>query len=95
MTFIDTGDSGHDLAGSAVTALKSVTVDERLLQRMQPVVGREPLDRGHLAPFVLHGQRQAGQDPVSVDQLHAGTARPLIATLLRAVQLEMLTHEVQ
>jgi BarA-like signal transduction histidine kinase len=39
-------------------------VDERLLQRVQHAIIREPLDRGHLVPLVLDGQSHARQDPL-------------------------------
>lgn len=69
-------------------------VDERLLQRVQHAIVREPLDRGHLAPLVLDGQSQARQDPLPVDEHRAGAARALVAPLLRAVKAKMLTHEI-
>ena len=70
-------------------------VDERLLQRVQRAIVRKTLNRGHLASVVLGGQGQAGEDPLSVDEHRAGTARALTASLLRAVQLKLFAHEVE
>src|SRR3954447_19417761 len=85
----------HDLPRGAVAALKAVMPDEGLLHRVQTAVAREPLDRRHLPPIALRRQSQAGQDPLAVDQHGACPARPLIAPLLRAGQLEHLAQRVE
>ena len=55
----------------------------------------DALDRGDLAPVVLHRQREAGQDALAVDQHRAGAARALVAALLRADEAEVLAQGVE
>jgi hypothetical protein len=62
-------------------------IDESLLERMQRASGAEALDRGHLTPLILDGKRQAREDPLAVDENGAGPASPLVAALLRAIEL--------
>jgi hypothetical protein len=70
-------------------------LDEGKLERMQPVLVRQPLDGGDLASLVLHRERKARQDPLAVDQHRAGAARALIAPLLGAVEMERLAQQVE
>ena len=48
LAFGDQARRRTDLAGRAIAALERVVIDERLLQRMQRAVLRQPLDRGDL-----------------------------------------------
>src|SRR5262249_10586728 len=60
MSLVYAGDRRHDLPRSAVAALQSIMIDERLLHRVQgPVSGRKALDRGYLMPIGLHRKREA------------------------------------
>src|SRR5690606_7614500 len=81
---------GADLAGGAVAALEAVVADERPRQ-----LAGDPLDRGDLAPGVLHGQGQAGVDPLAVGEHRARPAGALVAALLRAGQAEVLAQRVE
>ena len=93
--FLDAADAGQDLAGSAVAALEGVLVDERLLRRVQLISVREALDGGDLDPLQPYGECQAGVHPLPVDQHGARAARPCVAALLRAGQIEMFTQQVE
>src|ERR1700682_4494488 len=65
---------GHDEAGRAVAALKTMLVPKSLLQRVQlPILGHA-LDRGELLAFSLDGEHGAALDGVSVHQDRACTA---------------------
>src|SRR5919106_3333126 len=58
----------HDDARGAVPALQSVLLPERLLQRMQAVLGvGEPLDRRDLAPVRLRREDRARLDAPAVE----------------------------
>lgn len=61
-----------DLTRCAVAALKSVMLDEGLLQRVRMPILRQPLDRGNLSPLVLHRKRQARQDAFAIGEHRAG-----------------------
>src|ERR671925_84850 len=52
-------DAGHDHPRRAEAALEGVTLPERLLQRMQLSVAREPFDRRDLAAVGLDGEHGA------------------------------------
>src|SRR5262249_14296705 len=86
---------GADLAGRAVTTLKRVVLDERLLQRMDVVVVRKPLDRRDRFAFVRDGEREAALCADAVDQDSAGAALAVIAPLLGAGEAELLAQEVE
>ena len=81
--------------GRAVAALERVVLDERPLHRVQLAVGREALDRRHLAALAGDGQRQAGEHAPAVDPDGAGAARALVAALLGARQVEVLAQRVE
>jgi hypothetical protein len=53
------------------------------------------LDRGDLTALVLHGESEAGIDPLAVDQDCAGATRPLIAAFLRPEKVQMLAQEIE
>src|SRR5690348_11771203 len=58
VAFLDTADTGHDLARGAEAALIGVLVYERLLQRMQLVAVSQSLDGGDLHTVQSDGQGQ-------------------------------------
>jgi hypothetical protein len=47
---------GHHHAGGAIAALGGLLIDERLLDRMKPAAGRQPLHRGDRAVHGRHRQ---------------------------------------
>ena len=69
--------------------------DECGLERMQPAVGRQALDRRDLATVALRGQCQAGQDRLAVEEDCAGPAGSLVAALLGAGQAEVVAQRVE
>jgi hypothetical protein len=66
--------------------LPDVECDNCTLQVIQVIGLPDPLDGGDLATRVLHGEREAGVDPLAVDEHGARTAGALVAALLRAGQ---------
>src|SRR5262245_40544167 len=93
--FGEQADPRADLAGGAVAALKGVAVDERLLERVQPVALRQALDRRDPGAGVHDGEREAGVDAPPVDQDGAGAALAVVAALLGPGQAEVLAQRVQ
>lgn len=86
---------GTDLAGRAVAALETVMFDERLLQRVQPLFPRQPLDGDDVPSRILRREREARHNAFAVGQYRAGAAGALITALLRAVQTERLSQLVE
>jgi hypothetical protein len=74
MTLRDAGDPGHDLPGSAVTALEGVAFDECNLKGMQLTAMSEAFDGGDRTSLREYGERQARLHPFAVDQDCARTA---------------------
>src|SRR6267378_2172564 len=95
---IDLGKHRHartDLARRAVPALEPVTFDERLLQRMQAPPSGHSLDGGDGVALGGDGEDKAGIRPAAVEQHRACPALPVVATLLRPGQVEMLPKGVE
>src|ERR1700733_6457551 len=88
-------DRRADLPRRAIAALESVVFDERLLQGMKRARCAEVLDGRDLPALVLNGQSEAGIDALAVDQDSAGAARPLIAPLLGAEEVQMFTQKIE
>src|SRR6202011_4819992 len=80
VTFVDTGDSRHDLTRSAIAALEPVTFNEGRLHRMQFVALRQAFDGGDLFPLRHDGKRQTGENPPSIEMNGAGTASAMVAS---------------
>ena len=57
--------------------------DERLLQRVQPAIRRQPLDGGDGLPDGFFDGRLAGLDGPAVDQHGADATLALAAAILR------------
>jgi hypothetical protein len=64
--------------------------DERPLERVQGADRPQPFDCLDRTPLKLHCKGEAGQDTLAVDQNRARPACPLIAPLLRAVEVQVL-----
>src|SRR5580658_11093967 len=69
----------HDKPRRAETALEAVRIPHRLLQRAQPAVSGQPLDRRDLAACGLDRQDQARAHRPAVEDDRAGTADPVLA----------------
>src|SRR6185369_2677129 len=63
----------HD-AGRAVAALRGATLGERGLERIEPAVHLETLDRYQRAPAHVGGQDEAGANGAAVGEHRAGAA---------------------
>src|SRR4051812_33712130 len=88
-------DSGHDLTGRAVPALKTVMLDEGCLHRMQCLGLAEPFDRGDLR-FLMHGREgEAAVHSTGIDVHGACAALTVIAALLRPGEMQRFAKRVE
>jgi hypothetical protein len=96
VALFDAADRGHDLARSAVAALERIEVDEGLLHRVELAVRpRQAFDGRHPPVVRHHCKRETGQDAAPIDMHRAGAALPVIATLLRSREADMLAQSVE
>src|SRR4051795_4916794 len=95
MALVDAGHAGHDLAGSAIAALESITLYERRLQRMELIALGQALDGGDLATFHQSGERQTGLYPLTVHQDRAGATLTEPAAFFRAGELQVLAQCIE
>ena len=87
---------GDDQPRRAEAALHGAGLQERLLDRVQLVLGRrEPLDGHDLAALGLAGQHQARAHELAVEVHRARAALALLAGVLGARQREPLAQHVQ
>src|SRR5206468_6995139 len=84
-----------DLARRADAALKAARIDERLLDRMQPLVPGETLDRGDLVAVGADRQRDARADHLPVEQHRARPADADAAALLGAGEPEIVPEAIE
>lgn len=88
--------SRHDLSRRAVAALKPVLIDESFLHGMQrPIYAGEAFDRFNMLALHGHCEGEAGQHAPPIDVDGASTALTLIASFLRAGQMQMFSQRVQ
>src|SRR5580658_4594181 len=85
----------HDEPRRAETALEAVRIPHRLLQRAQPAVRGQPLDRRYLAAGGLDRQHQARAHRPAVDDDRARTADPVLAADVGAGEIEVIPQEVR
>src|SRR5262249_47242582 len=95
LAFRDQPGGRADLTGRAIATLERVVVDERLLQGMQGAVPRQTFDRGHAGAILHDGEREARHNTPAVEQHRAGAALAVVATLLRAGQIEVLAQCIE
>jgi hypothetical protein len=62
---------------------------------MPPSIGRQAFDGGHLSALALRRKREARQNALAVKQHRAGTARALVAALLRTRQVELVAQHIE
>src|SRR5260370_10947069 len=86
---------GADLSRSAVAALESVVADEGRLDRLQASIAGQPFDGDAFLSAVHRRQRETRNDATPVDEHRARAARALIASFLRAGDVEMLAQRVE
>ena len=92
---LEHADRGADLAGRAVAALKAVVLEKRGLHRVQRVRRAEAFDRDDVVALVHDGERETRVDPASVDQHGARAALTVVAALLGAGQMQVLSQRVE
>ena len=83
------------LARDAEPALRGAGLEERRLQRVEPVAGGQALDRRHGRAVGLHGEHQARIHADVIDEDRARPALPHEAALLRAGQPEIVAQDVE
>src|SRR5262249_50089357 len=84
----------HEHARRAEPALQGVAFLKRLLQRMHPGFGCQPLDGLDRGAISLHGEHQAGPDSHTVENNRAGAADAMLAAKMRARKTKVLAEEV-
>src|SRR6266850_2701968 len=89
---LEIGRRRHDLAGLAVTALRDLFAQPRLLHRML-AVGREPLDSGDLLPCDGSDRHRAGANGLAVHMHGASAALGDAAAEFRSGQSELLPQD--
>src|ERR1700722_13513602 len=97
------GEQAHHDARGTKTALRGVSVDHRLLQRMQFAAGGEILDRDQLRAVELAQEQNAGverlvsQPPPPAPRQHHGAraAISLGAALLRSLRSNVLPQPIK
>jgi hypothetical protein len=70
-------------------------LDERPLNRVQPVLACQSFDRRDWPAVVLDGECQAREDALAVGQDRSSAACSLVAPLLGAGQVEVLAQQVE
>src|SRR6202051_3384769 len=86
---------GQD-ARRAESALQTVMLVERLLQRVQgAVVNSDALDRQDLVPVGLHREHQARSRRIAVEENGAGAAHAVLAAEMGAGQAELMAQEIR
>ena len=85
---------GYHHAGGAITALDGLLVDERLLDRMKPIAGLQPL---HGDDRAVHGRHRqvAGRAGAVPDQHEARPAQSRPAAESRPGQAQVLAEHVE
>ena len=79
--FVHERNRGHDLAGSAVTALVTITGHKSGLHRMKTTRLAKPFDGCDLVPLMHHRKRETRVYPASIDMDRTGAALPVVASL--------------
>src|SRR2546421_7611982 len=92
---IEQGLGRHDHAVAAIPALARLLLDERPLERMQPLGGAEPFDRRDVALGDARDRRHAGAHGLAVHQYRARAALREPAAELGAVQLEIVAQYIK
>ena len=94
VAFFHTCHSRRDLAGGAITALKSVIFDEGLLHWMKLAIARKPFDGRNRAALRCDCQCQARENAPSINLNRASTTLAMIAAFFRPGKLKVLTEQI-
>src|SRR5680860_141822 len=87
---------GHQDAGSAETALKSVVLNETLLKGVKGTGGAvgQTLHGLYLGPIALHREKHAGKNRATIHDHGATATSPPVARHLGARQAQRLTKRM-
>ena len=85
----------HELARDTEAALGGTGLEERFLERVEPVADGQPLHRRDRGAIGLDAEHQARVDALAVDDDGARAALPDEAALLRAGQTEVVAQDVE
>jgi len=80
-------------AGSAITALQPVAVNECLLNGVQLTIALKPLDGGNFPAIGLNGKHRARFHGITVQEHRARTAIRRIAANVRAGEFQVFAQE--
>src|SRR5579863_9040707 len=86
---------GHDKPRCTETALRSIVIDECLLDGMQTLALHQRFDGGDRIALRLNGQNRARVDGPVVHEHSAGTAFSAIAHTLGAGDLKLITERIE
>jgi len=86
---------GQDLTRRAEAALKRVVLEKGHLDRVKVTVFRQPFDRQDIPACARHGEREARQHAMPIDNHGARAAGTLVASLPGARQLEGVPQGIQ
>ena len=70
-------------------------LDKRLLDRIERVVMRQPLDGSDRPPLALDGEQQAAIHRLAIHQHGAGATLPHVTAQLGARQMQVFAQRVQ
>src|SRR6266487_4545595 len=85
--FLQQGVGGHEKAGCTKTALQGMVGLKGLLQWMEGVALRQPLDGHQLSSVCLHCEHETGTDSSAVIEDGAGPADSMFAPEMSAGQV--------
>ena len=86
---------GDEKSRRAVAALGGAEIGKCLLQRMQPSVRHESLNRRHGRAVAVDAEHQARQHRLAIEEDGARTALAELAPVLRAAQVQVLTQHLE
>src|SRR5688572_17427282 len=95
LDLVEHSDGRTDLTRRTVAALIAVMLDEGRLHGMEIIRRAKALDRRDRVAFVHHGKAKTGVDADAINEDCARAALPVIASLLGAGQMEVLTKGVE
>jgi hypothetical protein len=87
--------SAHQHAGSTKTAVDSVVIEERFLQRMKLLPLSQTLNRENFLAVNLWDENKAGIHRLSIHQNSAGTAFAYLAAPLCTRQSQLVAQKVE
>jgi hypothetical protein len=86
---------GHDHAGRAVTALKSLMLEKRLLHRIERAAAGQTFDRDYASALGVCGKHNTRAHGPAVDQNRARTADPHATAFDRTLEQKIIAQALQ